>query len=228
VLLEPVAAGGEPVSPPPDMLAAVCREAEAARRPRHLGSASTWCSSTSTPPATPTPRTGECPPGRTPGCWSRGSTLAFLAANTSTVRLGTGICIVPQRNPVYLAKEDRDPSTGCRTGAVDFGIGVGWLREEFEAGGACPGRPGGEADGRVPRGSCAPCGQDDVSSHNGEFYTLKPCRQYPKPGGRTRSRPVYVGGESEAALARVARSGQGLGSRSTGPPAEARRPDHPA
>ena len=51
---------------------------------------------------------------------------------TATIRLGTGVCIVPQRNPVYLAKEvvAIDWLSG---GRFDFGAGVGWLSEEFHA-----------------------------------------------------------------------------------------------
>src|SRR6266550_8443982 len=60
------------------------------------------------------------------------ATLSFLAAVTTTVRLGTAVCILPQRNPVQTAKEVAtvDWLSG---GRVDFGIGVGWLREEFDA-----------------------------------------------------------------------------------------------
>ena len=58
--------------------------------------------------------------------------LTYLAAVTDRVRLGTGICLVPQRNPVYTAKHvaDLDVLSG---GRVDFGIGIGWLKEEFDA-----------------------------------------------------------------------------------------------
>ena len=58
--------------------------------------------------------------------------LAAAAAVTEKLRLGTGICLVPQRQPVYTAKmvADVDYLSG---GRVDFGIGVGWLEEEFEA-----------------------------------------------------------------------------------------------
>ena len=60
------------------------------------------------------------------------STLAFLAGQTSTVRLGTGILLLPQRNPVYTAKEvaNIDWLSG---GRFDLGIGVGWCKEEFDA-----------------------------------------------------------------------------------------------
>ena len=60
------------------------------------------------------------------------NTLSFLAAHTSTVRLGTAMVLLPQRNPVYTAKEvaTLDWLSG---GRVDLGIGVGWLEEEFRA-----------------------------------------------------------------------------------------------
>ncbi len=59
------------------------------------------------------------------------TTLTYLAAVTERIRLGTAVCLVPQRNPVYTAKEvsTLDWLSG---GRVDFGVGIGWLREEFD------------------------------------------------------------------------------------------------
>ena len=58
--------------------------------------------------------------------------LTWLAANTSSIRLGTGIMILPERNPLVLAKQvgTLDSFSG---GRFELGIGVGWLKEEFEA-----------------------------------------------------------------------------------------------
>src|SRR6476660_6665715 len=58
--------------------------------------------------------------------------LAYVGGATSTIRLATGILILPQRNPVILAKElaTLDRLSG---GRVELGVGVGWLREEFDA-----------------------------------------------------------------------------------------------
>ncbi|MFN0090138.1 MAG: LLM class F420-dependent oxidoreductase [Acidimicrobiales bacterium] len=129
------------------------------------------------------------------------TTLAYLAAVTTNVRLGTGVCLVPQRNPLYTAKEvaNLDWLSG---GRVDFGIGVGWQREEFAAL-QTPweqrGRRNDEYIALMQR-----LWQDDVSSFEGEFWRLEPCRAYPKPVQQPHP-PIHIGGESDAALARVVR-----------------------
>lgn len=133
------------------------------------------------------------------------ATLAFLAAESERIRLGTGICLVPQRNPVYTAKEVStvDWLSG---GRVDFGIGIGWLREEFDVLQV----PFEERAARTNDyvAVIRSLWRDEVSQYDGEYYTLPPCRMYPKPiqeGGP----PVYVGGETDAALRRVAKLGDG-------------------
>ncbi len=71
-------------------------------------------------------------PGNPDGVYDPFTALTFIAAHTSTLRLGTGICLVPQRQPVYTAKMVADLDY-LSQGRVDFGIGVGWLAEEFDA-----------------------------------------------------------------------------------------------
>lgn len=148
--------------------------------------------------------------GRFPGAGDSGlleplTALTYLAAVTDRIRLGTGICLVPQRNPVYTAKQvvDLDCLSG---GRVDFGIGVGWLREEFEALAVPFARRGARTDEylQVMRSLWT----DDVSSFEGEHYTLPACRMYPKPVQRPHP-PIHVGGESAAAMRRAARHGEG-------------------
>ncbi len=150
------------------------------------------------------------PDGRFPGGGDTGmleplGALAFLAAVTDRVRLGTAICLIPQRNPVYTAKAvtDLDAMSG---GRVEFGIGVGWLREEFEALGMPFERRGQRADEHLA--VMKTLWQDEVSTFRGELYDLPPCRMYPKPVQRPHP-PIHVGGESDAALRRVARHAQG-------------------
>ncbi len=133
------------------------------------------------------------------------TTLSFLAGRTSSVRLGTAMVLLPQRNPVYAAKEvsTLDWLTG---GRVDLGVGVGWLAEEFAAVAApWPGR-GRRCDEYLD--VLQTLWRDEVSSFHGDFYDLEPCRMNPKPVQQP-APPVHIGGESRAALRRVARRGQG-------------------
>lgn len=149
--------------------------------------------------------TGKFPGGGDTGLLEPLTALAYLAAVTDRVRLGTGICLVPQRNPVYTAKQvvDVDVLSG---GRVDFGVGVGWLKEEFDVLGERFETRGARMDEylQVMRSLWT----DEVSEFHGAHYDLPPCRLYPKPAQAPHP-PVHVGGESDAALRRVARHGQG-------------------
>ncbi len=148
---------------------------------------------------------GKIPAGGESGILEPFSVLAFLAACTERIRLGTGICLVPQRNPVYTAKavSDVDWLSG---GRLDFGVGVGWLAEEFEALGVPFERRGARCRSYLEVMKRLWC--DPVSRYEDEFYRLPACRQYPKPVQRPHP-PLHFGGESEAALRRVADLGQG-------------------
>jgi probable F420-dependent oxidoreductase len=131
--------------------------------------------------------------------------LSYLAAVTTNIRLGTGICLVPQRNPVYTAKEVAtvDWLSG---GRFDLGIGVGWLAEEFGALGVPWDRRGSRCRAYID--VMKTLWADPVSQYSGEFYELAPTRQYPKPMQQPHP-PIHFGGESDAALRRVADVGQG-------------------
>jgi probable F420-dependent oxidoreductase len=133
------------------------------------------------------------------------STLAFLAAATDDVRLGSAVCLLPQRNPVITAKEVStvDWLSG---GRVDLGIGIGWLREEFEALGAPFERRADRCREYIE--IMRRLWQDDVASYSGEFYELPPSRMDPKPVQQPHP-PIYFGGEGDAALRRVADLGAG-------------------
>ena len=131
--------------------------------------------------------------------------LSYLAAATNTIRLGTGICLVPQRNPVYTAKEvaSLDWVSG---GRFDLGIGVGWLAEEFEALDVPFENRGSRCRAYVD--VMKTLWSDPISEYSGEFYELAPTRQFPKPIQKPHP-PIHFGGESNAALRRVADLGQG-------------------
>ncbi len=148
---------------------------------------------------------GRIPVGADSGFLDPFPAITYLAAVTDRIRLGTGICLVPQRNPVYTAKEvaTADWLSG---GRVDFGVGVGWLAEEFAAVDTPFDRRGARC--RSYLGVCRTLWCDEISQYEDEFYTLAPCRQFPKPVQDPHP-PIFFGGESEAALRRVADIGQG-------------------
>jgi probable F420-dependent oxidoreductase len=133
------------------------------------------------------------------------STLSFLAAHTTTVRLGTAMVLLPQRNPVYTAKEV-STLDWLSNGRVDFGVGVGWLEEEFDAVNVPWPRRGRRTDEYLEVLTTLWC--DETSAYEGEFYSLNPCRMYPKPVQHPHP-PIHIGGESDAALRRTARAARG-------------------
>ncbi len=132
------------------------------------------------------------------------STLAFLAAHSSTIRLGTGILLLPQRNPVYTAKEvaNIDWLSG---GRFDLGIGVGWQQEEFAAVNVSWPQRGRRADEYIA--VMRSLWTDDETSFEGDFYSVAKARMYPKPVQSPL--PIHIGGESDAAMRRAAALGDG-------------------
>ncbi len=148
---------------------------------------------------------GQFPGGGDTGLLEPLTALSFLAAVTDRIRLGTGICLVAQRNPVYTAKQvaDVDVLSG---GRVDFGIGIGWLREEFEAVAMPFERRADRTRQHIE--VMKSLWTDEVSSYDGDLYSLAPCRLYPKPVQQPHP-PIHIGGESDPALRRAAQWGQG-------------------
>jgi probable F420-dependent oxidoreductase len=130
--------------------------------------------------------------------------LAFAAAAAPTLRLGTCILIVPQRNPVVLAKElaTLDRLSG---GRVELGLGVGWLREEFEALGVPWERRGERNDEYIAAMRALWSGPH--AEFHGKFVDFAPVTCSPRPVQR--SIPILVGGDSDAAIARAVRIADG-------------------
>lgn len=131
--------------------------------------------------------------------------LAFAAAATETIRLGTGILILPQRNPLILAKEvaTLDRLSG---GRVELGVGVGWLREEFDALGVPFERRGQRTDEWIE--VMRTLWSRDHADFEGELTTFHGASVNPKPhAGRV---PITIGGHSEAAARRAGRLGDGF------------------
>ena len=133
------------------------------------------------------------------------ATLGFLAAQTSTLRLGTGIRILPQANPVYTAKEYATLDF-LSNGRIEFGVGVGWSWEEFAACGVPFEERGARCDEYLD--VIRTLWTDAVSSYEGRFYRLPKCNMSPKPV-QSPTIPITIGGHSDGALRRAARYGTG-------------------
>jgi alkanesulfonate monooxygenase SsuD/methylene tetrahydromethanopterin reductase-like flavin-dependent oxidoreductase (luciferase family) len=146
------------------------------------------------------------------------TTLAFLAALTTRVRLGTAMCLLPQRNPVYTAKEVATLDW-LSNGRVDLGIGVGWLREEFEALEVPWERRGARTDDYLGVLKSLWC--EEPSSFSGEFYTLG----IPAVNFRSRSRTLIPPSTSGARA--MPPSGAPPGWPRVGTPSTDRRPTSP-
>lgn len=131
--------------------------------------------------------------------------LAYVAAAAPTLRLGTCILILPQRNPLILAKE-LATLDHLSDGRVELGIGVGWMKEEFDALGVPWERRGRRNDEYVEALRMIWSG-GNVEYH-GEFVDFEPltCTPLPKQGPNI---PILVGGDSPAALRRAARLADG-------------------
>jgi probable F420-dependent oxidoreductase len=131
--------------------------------------------------------------------------LGFAAATTTRIELATGVLLLPEHNPVLLAKQTASLDVLCR-GRLTLGVGIGWSREEFEALGI-PFARRAERAAEYMR-AMRTLWRDDVASFDGEFVAFSEVRVNPKPV-RERRVPVVLGGNSDAALRRVASWGDG-------------------
>jgi len=131
--------------------------------------------------------------------------LGYLAACTKTLRLGTGIVLIAQRNPLVLAKEFASVDV-VSNGRAILGIGAGYLQPEFDAIGA-PFRERGRRTDEAIDAMRALWNEEDPS-FDGQFWQFSGIDAHPRPtsaGGV----PIHIGGHSEAALKRAAERGQG-------------------
>ena len=132
--------------------------------------------------------------------------LARASGATSTIKLGTSIVLVPERNPLLMAKEISclDYFSG---GRFIFGIGAGWLREETEI-------MGGDFDHRWTQTREAVLAMKelwtkDEAEFHGRYYDFPLVKSYPKPVQKPHP-PVVLGGSAKNVLRRVAGWGDGL------------------
>jgi probable F420-dependent oxidoreductase len=131
--------------------------------------------------------------------------LARASAVTKTINLGTGICLVPERNPLLLAKEIATLDH-LSNGRFIFGIGAGWLREETEI-------MGGNFEHRWSQTREAilvmkELWTKDEAEFHGKFYDFPLVRSFPKPSQRPHP-PILLGGAARNVFQRVVAWGDG-------------------
>jgi probable F420-dependent oxidoreductase len=131
--------------------------------------------------------------------------LSFAAAATSTIGVATGVLLLPEHNPVVVAKQAATLDQ-LSDGRLTLGVGIGWSRDEFDALGVPFARRGSRTREYVA--AMRAIWRADVASFQGEFVRFDRIRVNPKPfrDGRI---PVVLGGNSDAALRRVAAWGDG-------------------
>jgi probable F420-dependent oxidoreductase len=198
--------------------AAMARAAEA------LGFESLWCAEHPIMPVHSTSRFPGSADGVIPESYSHFVdpfiALARASGVTTRMKLGTGITLVPERNPLLLAKEisTLDLFSG---GRFLFGIGTGWHREETTI-------MGGDFDHRWTQAREAILVMKELwtkqeAEYHGTYYDFPPVRSYPKPA-QTPHPPVILGGHAKTVLERVVEWGDGwLPNRATPPEIEAAR-----
>ncbi|MGE0314072.1 MAG: LLM class flavin-dependent oxidoreductase [Lautropia sp.] len=135
------------------------------------------------------------------------TTLSFMAACTTTLRFGTAVCVVPMRDPLWIAKQAAtfDQLSG---GRLNLGVGIGAYREEFEAW-APRLRASARRGDMLDEGMAAirALFAERVVDFSGTYYEYRDLEMAPKP--RQDPLPIFYGGHNLAALERAARFGHG-------------------
>jgi probable F420-dependent oxidoreductase len=131
--------------------------------------------------------------------------LTYVAAVTKTIRLATGILILAERNPVVTAKEIATLDS-MSAGRVTLGVGVGWLKEEFDAIGVPFERRGKRLDENIE--AMRALWTEEKATYNGEFVSFTDAISRPRPAQG--SVPIVIGGHTEAAARRAGRLGDGF------------------
>ena len=180
-----------------------------AKKAEELGFESIWCAEHPIIPVHSDSPFPSSPDGVIPESYSHFVdpfvALARASGVTTEIKLGTGITLVPERNPLLLAKEvsTLDHFSG---GRFLFGIGTGWLREETEI-------MGGDFDHRWTQAREAvqvmkKLWTEEEVAHAGRYYNFPPVKSYPKPFQKPHP-PVLLGGMAPNVLRRVVAWGDG-------------------
>lgn len=130
--------------------------------------------------------------------------LTAIATHTKTLRLGTGVNILSQTNPLLFAKQVASLDT-LSNGRLMLGVGIGWLQEEFVAMGVPFEKRGARFDDYVA--AMRKVWSGDVVEHQSEFLNWTNFKSYPTPVQSPL--PIIMGGNKGKIYERVARDGQG-------------------
>ncbi len=180
-----------------------------ARKAEEVGFRSFWLPEHAIIPVHTTSRYGGTPDGSIPAFMNDMGDpfigLAMASATTSTIMLGTSVCLVPEHNPLVQAKQIAalDYHSG---GRFIFGIGAGWLREETEI-------MGGDFDHRWSQAREAvevmkELWTKDEAEYHGRFYDFPAVKVFPKPARKPHP-PVLLGGSARNVFKRVVAYGDG-------------------
>jgi probable F420-dependent oxidoreductase len=131
-------------------------------------------------------------------------TLASIASATERLRLGTSCIVLPQRNPILLAKQAAALDVFSK-GRVILGIGAGWAEPEFRFLNADFARRGKVMDESIRL--MKSLWKDEAVNFNGDFFHVKGALFFPKPVKR--DIPVWIGGNGRSAVRRTIRLGDG-------------------
>jgi probable F420-dependent oxidoreductase len=131
--------------------------------------------------------------------------LSFAAAATTRIGIATGVLLLPEHNPLLVAKQSASLDR-LSSGRLTLGIGIGWLKEEFDALGVPFARRAARTKEYVD--AIRTMWRDDAATFQGEFVDYTSIRVNPKPV-RDRRIPIVLGGNSDAAMRRVAAWGDG-------------------
>ena len=141
-----------------------------------------------------------------PRFWEPLVTYSFVAAETTTLRFGTGILVLPMRRDIVVAAKQLATLDHFSGGRLEIGVGIGAYREEFEA--LQPDQP-------LPRGKILDEGipalkalfEERVASFEGEYFRYRDVELYPKP--KQDHVPLYIGGNNANNLRRTAKWADG-------------------
>jgi probable F420-dependent oxidoreductase len=180
-----------------------------AQKAESLGFESLWLPEHGVMPVHVATRYQGSPDGRIPPSMSDVGDpfigLARASAVTKTLKLGTGICLVPEHNPLLLAKEIATLDH-LSNGRFLFGIGAGWLQEETEI-------MGGDFEHRWSQTREAVLVMKELwtkeeAEYHGKFYNFPPVRSSPKPS-QTPHPPIFLGGSAGNVFKRIVAWGDG-------------------